>query len=88
MSRPRKPCDGTANDYVRHCRHGEEPCQASRRAWAAALRRYRRTGLYALNLPYQPSDEEHIYPVTPEAAAAGEHMRAAKKRKREERERA
>ena len=29
-----KPCDGTPADYMRHRRRDEEPCKASKRAWA------------------------------------------------------
>lgn len=30
----RYPCDGTWQDYHRHRRAKEEPCRASKRAWA------------------------------------------------------
>lgn len=38
----RKPCDGSHNDYLRHRHHGEEPCRASKQAWALRQRDVRR----------------------------------------------
>ena len=39
-------CDGTVQDYRRHSKRGEEPCQESREAWRRAVRYYRYTGVY------------------------------------------
>lgn len=45
--RPGKGCDGTAADYRRHSRRGEEPCAESRKAWAEQVHHYRLTNIYA-----------------------------------------
>jgi len=55
--KPRKACDGTAQDYRRHSAAGEEPCQASREAWRLAHRHYNVTGVYAERNP----DEAHPF---------------------------
>ncbi len=41
-----KTCDGSAADYRRHSRRGEDPCPESRKNWAAYVRYYRMTGIY------------------------------------------
>lgn len=38
----RKPCDGSHNDYLRHRYYNEEPCRASKQAWALRQRDVRR----------------------------------------------
>lgn len=40
------PCDGSAQDYRRHSKAGEEACPESRHAWAASMKFYRKTGIY------------------------------------------
>jgi hypothetical protein len=57
----RKPCDGSAADYKRHRRRGEEACPESKKAWALYVRRAYHTGIY-LNLPMYPG-EENLYRV-------------------------
>lgn len=57
----RKPCDGTAADYKRHRRYGEEACAQSKIAWALYVRRAYHTGRYQ-NLPMYPG-EENLYRV-------------------------
>lgn len=91
MAPPRKPCDGSANDYKRHQRRGEPACATSKKAYATAHRRYERTGVWYGALPYHPSDEIAVPVIapfgSPESAALGkaavEENRARRTRKRD-----
>lgn len=49
---PRVGCDGTANDYRRHLKHGEKPCPRSIGAWRVASRHRRQFGVWIGDIPY------------------------------------
>jgi len=57
----RKPCDGSANAYKVHRKHGEEACEMSKRAEAFAKRRQRYTGKWYGKLDVIDSEDMTMY---------------------------
>lgn len=56
--RKRKPCDGSANCYLRHKRNGEKSPNKCKRSYRIAMRRYEHTGVWAGGVIYSAEDEK------------------------------
>lgn len=79
MGRKRKPCDGSANCYLRHERAGETAPARCKRSYRIAMRRYRQTGVWAGGIIYGPRDDERRYRVTKRETPKQRALREKKK---------
>lgn len=58
MGRKRKPCDGSANCYLRHLHAGEKSPNKCKRSYRIAMRRYVQTGIWAGGIIYTAADDK------------------------------
>jgi hypothetical protein len=65
--RKRKPCDGSANCYMRHVKRQEKAPNKCKRSFRIAMRRWVHTGVWAGDVIYSAADEKRYRKTTRES---------------------